>query len=456
VDTPNTPADRSALEQLSKEELVDLVLRMAQQNDQLVKRVDELEKRLGKGDPPAFVKANRPDRQKKERKKRNLHFCRKREKPTKTAVHVPADCPDCGRKLKDGWLAYRRQVIDIKPTPVEITEHEVYGRYCGVCGKNVVPKLDLSRQVLGAHRVGIELMSLVAYLKEVGRMSVRTIRHFLRAMYKVHLSVGEITKVLHTVAKKGEETYKGLIKQIQSSPYVHADETGWREDGQNGYLWVAATPTLRCFVHRKSRAGEVAEELLGENFNNILITDFYGGYNRFACIKQKCWVHLLRDLDKLRDNFPDDQAVCSWIDTVADVYKRAKDYQKECRGGKSLRCGLFDRQRMGKRFEAELQDLAVPHAGKQSPAPQRILAERIINFLPELFTFVEFPDVPSENNAAERAIRPAVIARKVCGGTRSEKGSATKATLMSLFQTWQARSLDPIAQCKNMLAGPSP
>jgi len=327
-------------------------------------------------------------------------------------VHVPADCPACGHKLKGGWLAYRRQVIDIKPSPVEVTEHEVYGRHCGVCGKNVAPKLDLS--------------------------------------------VGEITKVLHTVAKKGEETYKGLIKQIQCSPYVHADETGWREDGQNGYLWVAATPTLRCFVHRKSRAGVVAEELLGEDFDKILIADFYGGYNRFACNKQRCWAHLLRDLDKLRVNYSDNQAVCSWIDTVKGVYWRAKDYQKECREGKSFRCGLFDRQRMRKRFEEELQDLAVPHAGKQSLAPHRILAERCINFLTELFTFVEFPDVPSENNAAERAIRPAVITRKVCGGTRSEKGSATKATLMSLFQTWLARSLDPIAECRAMLASHSP
>lgn len=457
MSTPNTPSgshdisvfDRSALEQLSKDELIDIIL-------QLLKRVDALEKQLGKGDPPSFVRANRPERQKKERKKRNLHFCRKRDKPTITDIHVPGACPDCGRTLHGGWLAYRRQVIDIIPAPVEVTEHEVYGRYCGVCGKNVVPRLDLSGEVVGAHRVGIRLMSLIAYLKEVARMTVRTIQHFIKVMHQVHLSVGEIVKVLRAVANKGKETYQGLLKQVQTSPYVHADETGWREDGQNGYLWVAATPTVRCFVHKKSRAGEVAEELLGKDFDKILITDFYGGYNRFACRKQKCWAHLLRDLHKLRLSAPENEAVSGWIDAVKNIYEMSKGYQKECQNGKSLRCGVFDRQRMRRQFEADLQALAEPYTGKQNDAPQRILAERIVNFLPELFTFVEFPDVPSENNAAERAVRPAVIARKVCGGTRSEQGSSTKIILMSIMQTWKLQGLDPIAECQAMLAAHSP
>ena len=84
-------------------------------------------------------------------------------------------------------------------------------------------------------------------------------------------------------------------------------------------------------------------------------------------------------------------------------------------------------------------------------APQAILAKRMVRFEPELFTFVEHPHVPPDNNAAERAIRPAVVIRKVSGGTRSERGSNTRAVLMSLFGTWQARNVDPLEACVNML-----
>jgi hypothetical protein len=287
-------------------------------------------------------------------------------------------------------------------------------------------------------------------------MTVRSIQHYLKAAYQVHLSVGEIVKVLHAVASKGKDTYRNLLNEVRASAFVHLDETGWREDGRNGYLWVAATPTLRCFVYRKSRAGQVADELVGKDFDKVLIADFYAGYNHFACRKQRCWVHLLRDLHKLRESVPEDKAVGAWIDAVIDVYALARYYQNECRKKKLHGCGIFDRRRMREQFEEDLAALATPYAGKQSLAPQRILAERILNFRNELFTFVEFPRVPSENNAAERAIRPAVIARKVSGGTRSEKGSDTKTTLMTLFQTWRAQGKDPIVQCQQMLAAHSP
>ena len=98
--------------------------------------------------------------------------------------------------------------------------------------------------------------------------------------------------------------------------------------------------------------------------------------------------------------------------------------------------------------------LARPHLGWDGPC--RVLAQRIERFLPELFTFVEYPQVPSENNAAERAIRPCVIARKVSGGTRSRKGSNTRMVLFSLFASWQARGLDALAACQHMLTSPTP
>ena len=94
--------------------------------------------------------------------------------------------------------------------------------------------------------------------------------------------------------------------------------------------------------------------------------------------------------------------------------------------------------------------IAEPYLGAKD-APQHVLAMRINNFIDELFTFVEHPEIPSENNAAERAIRPAVIARKVSGGTRSARGSKTKSILMSLFGTWTAQGLNTYDACRQMI-----
>ena len=93
--------------------------------------------------------------------------------------------------------------------------------------------------------------------------------------------------------------------------------------------------------------------------------------------------------------------------------------------------------------------LARPHVKRD--VPQRVLTERIERFLPEMFMFVEYPETPSDNNAAERAIRPVVTARKVSGGTRSAKGSDTKMTLMSLFGTWKLRGEDAMETCRKMI-----
>jgi len=221
---------------------------------------------------------------------------------------------------------------------------------------------------------------------------------------------------------------------------VNADETGWREDGTNGYLWSFSTPGIRYFVYRQSRSGQVAKEVLGEDFEGVVVSDFYSGYGVLLSRHQRCWAHMCRDLAKLADEHASDDAVRNWVEDVVAVYKRAKRFHSDDAQVRLKRRELF---------EEELLRLARPYL--KADMPQRVLAERIERFLPELFVFVEDPRVPSENNAAERALRPAVISRKVSGGTRSPKGSQTKAVLMSLFGSWLLRGQDTIQTCAQML-----
>ena len=328
--------------------------------------------------------------------------------------------------------------------PVEIVEHRFIARRCGYCGKVHVPKVDLSDQVVGKHRIGMNLMSLVAYLSTVGRMTKRTIQRFLKALYGLHLSVGEISEILHTVANCGRGEMKGLLSLVRGSPYINADETGWREDGLNGYIWTFSTKNVRYFIYRRSRSGEIPKETIGDDYEGVVVTDCYAGYNPVVADRQVCWAHLARELHRLKEKNADNPDVISWADSVKGVYDQAKKFRSKKAEVRKWKRVLL---------EEEIESLSGPYVG--SDAPHQTLAKRFTDRLHELFMFVEYPEVPSDNNGAERALRPCVITRKVCGGTRSEKGSETKMALMSLFGTWHVRGLDMLESCRQLLAGKS-
>ena len=436
----------------SREELLLVIAALQGQVASLQSEVDRLKSQLsgGKVSPPLWVKANRPEREKPERKRRTQSFVRTRQKPTEILVDVCETCPDCGRRLTGGWSHRVREVIEIPETPVTVTEHRIVARRCGVCGTRCIPVVDLSSEVLGQRRVGVRLMSLIAWLHVVGRVPLRRIQALLGCVYGVHLGLGELTEVLHAVAAKGTSAYESLGEAVRTSSHVHADETGWRQDGVNGYVWSFVTPSIRYFLYNRSRAHEVPQSVLGKDYAGVLVSDFYSGYHYHEGLHQRCWVHFLRDLHALKENHP----VTAFVDGVVALYRRAKAFVEERAREPDARCRATNKLAQTKAaFQEEAMALARPFLNRD--VPQRVLAQRIERFEGELFTFVEYPDVPSENNAAERAIRPCVIVRKISGGTRSPKGSRTKMVLMSLFGTWQAQGNDLLQACQHMLATPA-
>lgn len=408
---------------------------------------------------PSWVKANRQRKaegERKERKKRQENHARPVETPTEQVIHAVEVCPDCGRKLENGWVHRRRQVIDLPCQPYVVREHVVLRRYCGVCGRNCTPQLDLSGEVVGKSRVSLRIMALVALLKTECRMPLGVIQGLLKSLYGLSLSEGELTGLLHRVADGGRAAYEALRDEVRASPVVHADETGWREDGINGYLWAFLTPTTQYFVRDQSRASAVPKAVLTSSFAGTLVSDFYAGYSPLTCFKQRCWAHLLRDLKELEEAHPQRKSVARWRAKVRGLYEEAAAYWEEQAVLKppiEIR-QLHDRVKKRDWFERRLLKLAKPYLEKPED-PRRILAARMRNFLFELFVFLEHPQVPPDNNLAERSLRPAVIARKVCGGTRSARGSETMAILRSLFGTWSARGLSSLDACQALLS-PNP
>ena len=247
----------------SREELIQLVSQLLDHVEVLEARISELEGRQkppteeGKErKPPSWVKANRPARPGKERKRRPHGFARRREEPTHRVEHATARCPDCQLPLQGGRVRGRRQVISIPRLRVRVTEHVVLERTCRKCRKQWVPEPDWGAITVGRQRFGVSVQSEVSVLREECRLPFGVIQRYLKWRYGLGLSKGELVALVRGAAEHGQEEYTRLRQEIRASPVVYGDETGWRQAGRNGYLWSFSTPKVRYFLYRQpGRAG---------------------------------------------------------------------------------------------------------------------------------------------------------------------------------------------------------
>lgn len=423
---------------------------------ELRERIKTLEERASLRSRPSGMPGNKwPSKRpesggKKPRKQRPHGFARQRTEPTRREVHAVESCPECGTGLEGGWVYRTREIIDLPLTPAEVTEHVVVARTCPVCRERRLPQAPLAGLTVGRQRLGINLMSLIVTLREECRLPIRGIQQYLDTVHQLKLSVGAVVEAIHRMARHGRSALEEILERIRGSPVVHADETGWREDGVNGFVWTFSTPTER-YLLRRGRGKGVVDEVLGESIGGVLVSDFYAAYNHYLGLKQRCWVHLLRDIHDLEAAFPDDQSLKRWAGEVRRLYDRAR----ECVGDE----GVVSRPQLD--LEKRLLALCRPFSNDQE-AVQAKLCRRIERFIKELFVFVSHPEVPPDpanpsfNNAAERSLRHLVVSRKIGGGTRSEQGTNSKMTLASLFGTWRAQDLNPLFESRQLLLSPQP
>ena len=415
----------------------------------LQQRIETLEGKAqpggARGMPGLKPKADRkPAQPRGPRKPRRHGFSRQRMTPTRRVEHALDACPECGTGLAGGWAQRTREVIDLPAVPAQVTEHVFIARICPLCEQRRIPRADVA---LGKQRLGINLVSLIAALREEARLPYRTIQWYLQTVRQLSLSVGTLVGVIHRVARQAQGELGSIRERIRGSPVVHADETGWRENGANGYVWTFSTPAERYFL-RRGRNKEVVDEALGEDFSGTLVSDFYAAYHHYDGPKQRCWAHLLREIHDLRTLHPRDKQLVQWADAVHRIYRQATAFSHPS----SRTSG---KQRRAAKLALEKRLLALCRPCLDDPlAVQGKLCRRIDKHLKELFVFVAQPEVPPDNNAAERSLRPLVISRKISGGTRSNQGTDAKMTLSSLFGTWRAQGQNPLTACRQLLTSP--
>lgn len=395
---------------------------------------ERLKRRLGgKGDPPPFVKPARPGPGRRPGRKPG-HPPANRPLPAQVDQEETLTlnrCPHCGTGLGRPVSERVRYVEDIIPPRAHVTRYRIQRHFCPRCHKLVEAKpID----VLPGHRLGIRLMAYVVWLREELRLPVNLIQRYLnRAGLK--LSQGEIEHITREMAERLSPLYLGYREALRGGEAVNIDETGMRVGGKNEWLWVGVRrdPATAVFQVEGSRSSRVLEELLGEGFDGVVGSDFYSAYNVREGRKQRCWAHLLRATRELEG-------------------EEGRELHRELKRifGEASRWVAVERSRAppgewlerARGWEEQVQELA--RRGWTDPGCRRI-AKRLKKHVGELFTFVVCPGVEATNNAAERALRPYVVKRKISGGHRTWAGARRHQILMSVLETCRLRGEDFLA-----------
>jgi hypothetical protein len=258
------------------------------------------------------------------------------------------------------------------------------------------------------------------------------------------ISLGKTRDLLHdffglTVSRAGllghlrwggalfEPVVEELLERLRHSPVVQGDETGWRINGQTAWAWCFRDPKLAIFLIDQHRSRDVITRVLGESFAGTLVSDFYAAYNGLGCAKQRCLVHLLRELAKLREEVPW-QSVRSFlgplIRLLQDAIQLGKERERHTQAAfVEARAALLDR----------FDDLIL-NCHSANRECQRIW-KRLFKHCDELFTFLADPRVPADNNGCERDIRSLAAARNDGGVHRADWSAAAFARIKSVIVT---------------------
>ncbi len=356
------------------------------------------------------------------------------ERIDRRVKHRAKCCPDCGGKLKRCQQTRTRLIEDIPDIQPEVTEHTIHRDWCPNCKKQVEPTVP---DALPGSALGNRVLVLSAWLHYSLGNTLSQIVDVFNFHLQVKLTPGGLVQMWYRLQAILFGWYEQIQREALRSAVMHADESGWRVDGKTHWLWCFTTPALTYYMIDRSRGSPALTKFFIEEFAGTLVTDFWGSYNAVVCaLRQTCLVHLLRELEHTRKyKSPSEH----WPAFAKKLRRLIGDAIRLWRRKSELPEETYTSRR--DRILARLQEL-IDTPWEDTHAKR--LVKRLRRHQNDVFTFLDQPNVPFENNAAERAIRPAVIIRKNSYGNRSQHGADCQGVLMSVFRTLKQRGHDPI------------
>jgi transposase len=389
------------------------------------------------GSLPPYTKPTREVRSTKKRGAQKGHPGHSRAKPARIdrrETHQCDVCPGCGGPLHRTGQTRTRVVEDIPENlQAEAVEHTIHRDWCPGCKEQVEPKIP---DVLPQCTIGNRTLALTAWLYYGIATTLSQIVEVFNHHLQMKITAGGLMQMWHRLAEALMPWYEQIRACCLDAGVLHADETGWRVEGKTWWLWCFSTKDATYYMIDRSRGHPALDQFFKEEFNGVLVADFWAAYDAVGRLHQKCWPHLLRDVkeaDEGKENGGDWPEFCKRLRRIyGDAIRLTAARAKLPQDAYDMRhAKLYARM-----VELSIEEWTNPHA--------RRLAKRLYKYGEYLLTFVEFEGVPPDNNQAEREIRPAVLMRKTSYGNMSEAGASTRAVLMSVFRTLKRRGLDPL------------
>lgn len=454
-----TMLSASQLEAFSKQQLIDLILKLYSAIARLEEQVTVLESEI------QSLKKNSSNSSKPPSSdfpvKRNQSLRQSSGKPsggqmghpgtTRTQVEhpdivvpcKPSSCERCGINLSNvqGVPVGKRQEADIPPIQAVITEYqqeEVVCPHCSHRNLGVFPE-----GITAQFQIGNNLKSFVAYLNVAHHIPFERLTNLLSDLLSFRISEGTVDNALNEAELRGFPLTVAILDQIKLNPWTGSDETGVRVEGETQWQWTWQNQTGTYYAIEPSRGYDVVQKHFGEDYDGNLVHDCWSAQNNtHARRHQLCHPHLLRDLQ-----FCVDAEGSRWAKTMTDFLLETEAARNE------LWSEGCDPNLRGQRIQSYHQRFQKLIHGRVKGMETRTLQKRFQKHHDKILTFLSDPDLPYHNNSSEQAIRNAKLHKKISGGFRSERGARRHAVLLSIIETCKKRKMDILSSLKQLFQG---
>jgi transposase len=447
-----TQQEKTAIEQLSQAELVELVLG-------LQKIIEELQEKLAiatdksrtnsktSSQPPSLdliQKSEKAKEQTEEEPKKKPggqpgHQGKTRKgfgRVDRYEISNPSECQWCGsRELSEAISHQTQQVACLVSKPIEIVEYQTRACKCLECGGIV--RGSLPEGIVPGQDLNINLQALLVWLGNYGHLSYEKQQELVWELGEIEIGTGTLQKTNQRLAQAVEPAINDLWEWATHQSNVHVDETPWCVMGVKEWLWTASGEGF-CLFHAADTRGRVElETMLGTEFAGVLSSDDFSVYNGCSVqAQQKCLAHLLRHFKrvlKLPGKNNNANVATVFIELINEAFRQHRLWREG--GDLSTYCqwAVEFKVRLNQALQTWLSQVGYA-AG--------LLLKSLRDKAEQWWYFLDDPNVPPDNNLAERSLRLAVTKRKVCGGSRSMERFKQTADLLSVIQTcrFQARS----------------
>ena len=415
---------------------------LAAANERLSKQLAELQ-RAGKRQAAPFSKGRRTSSPKRPGRKpgQGMFSYRKLPSPDQVTepiveVTVPGDtCPGCGGRLEHEGVGVA-YVTDIPPAPrPQVTAYRVQVCRCRSCGRPVRgrhPDVAPAQYGASAHRVGRRVMAAAHVLHYSVGVPVRKVPAVLRALTGVELSQGAITQdALRRANGAVGEAYRRLRGSVRTSPFVHTDDTGWRVGGESAFLMAFETDRATVYQVRARHRNEEVREVVPSDYGGVMVTDRGRSYDAQALSgvkQQKCLAHVLRSISEVVKTRTGRGR--SFGKRLSGLLREAMELWGTYYRGEASDFGV-QAERLKREVRYHLRDR--PMADADNYRLQNELGWH--DDRGNLLRFLDDPSIEPTNNRAERALRPAVIARKVSHCSKNDGGADAFSAFTSVIRT---------------------